>query len=77
MAALGICYPPVKYPIVKAPLGRSFFFSPRGDPPPKINMEVWIRSFSFLNGCFVGSMLIFQGDMSVPWRVNFRVINII
>ena len=34
--------------------------------PRKINgwniiMEVWFRSFSFLNGWFVGSMLIFQG----------------
>ena len=34
--------------------------------PLKINtehfiMEVWFRSFSFLNGWFVGSMLIFQG----------------
>ena len=27
----------------------------------RIPMEVWFRSFSFLNGCFVGSMLIFQG----------------
>ena len=26
-----------------------------------IIMEVWFRSFSFLNGWFVGSMLIFQG----------------
>ena len=36
------------------------------DTPWKINMEhnsleVWFRSFSFLNGWFVGSMLIFQG----------------
>ena len=60
---------PVKLQRVKTTLWVEFFYagwSHKKTTPLKINgwniiMKVWFRSFSFLNGWFVGSMLIFQG----------------
>ncbi len=61
--------------------GRFWFWSGRQDRNQEtlhpwrltwnIIMEVWFRSFSFLNGWFVGSMLIFQGVIKThrTWSV--------